>query len=146
MAIVIDIECVASPDALAAYEQEEREPPANYKSDDAVARWREKDRAAWAKDAALNPRTGRIVCMGLYDDGSPEEALRTRDAGASSETDLVREAVDTIAESAPVVSFNGQGFDLPSLYARAQPWRLSPLRACAQFDSTAKTSTCAPEA
>lgn len=70
--LTIDIETVPTEAALAApYPEAERQPPANYKSDEAIAKWREADRIKWAderaKECSLSPRLGRIICIGTSD-------------------------------------------------------------------------------
>lgn len=51
------------------YPEAERNPPGNYKSSDAIERWRLADRVAWeagrAKECSLNPRLGRIHTIGM---------------------------------------------------------------------------------
>lgn len=107
--LVLDIETVANAGALASYDEEGREPPANYKSEDAIERWREKDRAAYAKECALSPRTGQIVCIGT-------SAVMLH---GGAEADLIRGAFDVLTDAKPLVTFNGLGFDLPYLFTRA---------------------------
>ena len=68
-ALVLDIETVPLESSMAAvYPEGDRTPPANYKSDEAIAKWREADRQKWdaalAKECSLNPRLGRILCVG----------------------------------------------------------------------------------
>ncbi len=68
-ALVLDIETVPLATALdAPYPEGLRQPPANYKSEEAISKWRETDRARWsderAKECSLNPRLGRILCVG----------------------------------------------------------------------------------
>jgi hypothetical protein len=68
-ALVLDIETVPLEAALAVpYPAEDRVPPANYKDQEAIWRWREADAAKWAteriKVCSLNPRLGRILCIG----------------------------------------------------------------------------------
>jgi hypothetical protein len=68
--LVVDIETVPLAASLDAdYPEAERQPPANYKSEDAIARWRLSDRNAWeaglAKTCSLNPRLGRVLCIGM---------------------------------------------------------------------------------
>jgi hypothetical protein len=84
-ALVVDIETVPLDDALEApYPAADRSPPANYKSDEAIARWRASDEAAWraarVKAASLNPRECRVVCVGLASSRG-EEAVLARTAG-----------------------------------------------------------------
>ena len=70
--VVLDIETVPLSEALAVpYPDADREPPASYKSDDAIARWRERDRNSWmaerVKVCSLSPRLGRVLCIGTSD-------------------------------------------------------------------------------
>lgn len=70
--VVLDIETVPLDAALAVpYPSDEREPPANYKTQEAIWRWREQDAARWAvervKVCSLNPRLGRVLCIGTSD-------------------------------------------------------------------------------
>lgn len=72
MPLILDIETVplaASMDA--PYPKDERNPPANYKSEDAIAKWRASDEQKWAgeraKECSLNPRLGRVLCIGTSD-------------------------------------------------------------------------------
>lgn len=70
MTLILDIETVPLASALAApYPVADRQPPGNYKNPDAIAKWRESDQAVWAsarsKECSLNPRLGRVLCIGL---------------------------------------------------------------------------------
>lgn len=67
--VVLDIETVPLDASLAVpYPVDEREPPASYKTPEAIERWREQDAARWAvervKQCSLNPRLGRVLCIG----------------------------------------------------------------------------------
>lgn len=115
--LVLDLEVVATPEALDAYALEGRTPPANYKSEEAIAKWQEADRVAYAKDAALNPRTGRIVCVGMGT--QTDSGAWQAQAFTGAEDDLVREALEMVAKAHTLVTFNGLSFDLPYLLTRA---------------------------
>lgn len=70
MTLVIDVETVPLDDAMAApYPVADRHPPGNYKADDAIAKWRAADEVAWkaarAKECSINPRLGRVLCVGM---------------------------------------------------------------------------------
>lgn len=72
MTLVLDIETVPMRKSLdLPYPADDRTPPANYKSDDAITKWRINDREAWekarVKECSINPRLGRILCMGSSD-------------------------------------------------------------------------------
>lgn len=69
MPLILDIETVPLAASLETpYPEADRTPPANYKSEDAILRWRTADRAKWeqerAKECSLNPRLGRVLCLG----------------------------------------------------------------------------------
>ena len=73
MALIIDIETSGQSDL--PYVEADNTPPSNY-GPEAVAKWHEKNKATIAKAAALNPRTGRIVAIGIYNDLEPDRELR----------------------------------------------------------------------
>lgn len=121
--ITLDIETVPTDEALnALYPEETRNPPANYKSEEAIARWRITDRAAWEADrvkaCSLNPRLGRILCVGMQ--RVDEEKVDVVTAfSPSSEQTLVQSVLDALASAeGEVVTWNG-AFDLRFLLVRA---------------------------
>lgn len=123
--MIFDIETCPTARALAAeYPAADRLPPSNYVKEEAIARWREKDTAAWkdglVKEASLSPRLGRIVCVGVHLNGEAVTQVRLDEA---DEAGLVLFAFTSLCESAedlaPVVTFNGAAFDLPFLQVRA---------------------------
>lgn len=120
--IAIDIETAPNP-AVATPEQyalEDRQPPANYKSEEAIAKWKANDFAAWKQGLGLSPRTGRIVAAGvsfLHGDGSIVPV--THHLGHTSEQALIFFLLDAIANSPRILSYNGKAFDLPFLHYRA---------------------------
>lgn len=70
--VVLDIETVPLDAALAVrYPADDRQPPASYKSADALLLWRDKDAEKWqaerVKQCSLNPRLGRVLCIGTLD-------------------------------------------------------------------------------
>lgn len=124
MPLILDIETVplaASMDA--PYPEAERTPPANYKSEDAIARWRTADRAKWeqdrAKECSLNPRLGRILCVGTSAGlwMAPTEA---------DEADVLRAAWDALATwEGQVVTWNG-AWDLRFILMRSLYHGIAP--------------------
>jgi predicted PolB exonuclease-like 3'-5' exonuclease len=130
MPIVFDLECVATADAIAAYDPDERTPPASYKSEDAIARWRETDRAAYAKQCTFNPRTSQIVAVGLgyLPRSFNADLAEVLTAERKDESRLIEAVFKVIAGNresdfreakAGLVTFNGLGFDLPFILNRA---------------------------
>jgi predicted PolB exonuclease-like 3'-5' exonuclease len=129
MPFVIDIETVPLAASLAApYPDAERLPPANYKNEDAIARWREKDKATWqeerAKVCSLSPRLGRIVCLGYaIEDHAPHAIVAREEA---DEPSLLKQFWDVARDNhGALVTFNGS-FDLNFLLVRSLYWRLAP--------------------
>lgn len=118
--IVFDIETVPLQSSLAQpYPRAQRDPPGNYKSDDAIGRWRVTDEAAWTesrgKECSLNPRLGRIVAIAY--------------AGAVHTVDLAQTEADEstvlttfwalLREAKLLAGWNSHGFDLPFLLTRS---------------------------
>jgi hypothetical protein len=68
MPLVLDIETIPLEASLTRPYPTDRQPPANYKSEETIAKWREQDRQRWdtdrAKEYSLNPRLGRVLCLG----------------------------------------------------------------------------------
>jgi hypothetical protein len=133
MPLILDIETVplaASMDA--PYPEADRQPPANYKSDEAIGKWRAADREAWAagraKECSINPRLGRVLCVGMtrpqYLNAKPVEV-----ALAKTEADerTVLEAFWAEADKAEghVVTWNGS-WDLRFLLIRSLAHGLTP--------------------
>lgn len=119
--IVFDIETVPLTAALAtAYPAVDRSPPANYKSDDAIARWRERDETDWrafrVKECSLTPRLGRVVAIAwATPNGSGVDTAETEaDEGAT-----LRRFWEHVAISRQIAGFNSHGFDLPFLLTRS---------------------------
>jgi hypothetical protein len=124
--LYLDIETAPLPGAYDsdAYADAGREPPAHYRSEEAIERWREKDRAAWADTLGLSPRTGRVVAVGLSFGGGDARCLMPLADGQDHEAAIVDGTLNYITEemAAPlgkVVTFNGMGFDLHFLAIRA---------------------------
>lgn len=119
--IAFDIETVPLAKSLCSpYPADDRSPPANYKNEEAIARWREADermwRAARVKECSLNPRLGRVVCISYASDG--EEWLWT----ARTEDDEARVLTGfwaSVERYGQIVGWNSAGFDLPFIITRS---------------------------
>lgn len=124
MALVLDIETIPLASALdAPYPEGQRTPPANYKSEEAIAKWREADRAKWAeervKECSLNPRLGRILCVGT------SEGLVMADT-ADEEMGLLQQTWAWLeAAGGNVVTWNGS-WDLRFLLLRSLAHGVTP--------------------
>ena len=118
MPLILDIETVplaASMDA--PYPKDERNPPANYKSEEAIAKWRASDEQKWAgeraKECSLNPRLGRVLCIGTSDGLS-----MAREEG-DDEADVLRHFWQAVSEhDGQVVTWNG-AWDLRFILMRS---------------------------
>jgi hypothetical protein len=125
----IDIETVPLRAALdRPYPEADRDPPANYKSPEAIYGWREKDIAAWEQDRikqySLSPLTGRVVAVGVASDppGDFVEEIVTESLIARTEADerdLLTKLWIRCASADPLVTWNGMGFDVPFLLTRS---------------------------
>lgn len=109
---------------------ESGEPPANYKAEEAIERWRERERekakaGAWKeyRDRALSPMTGRIACIGWALDNKKSQCwvadiaspfLLEKDILARLEDGLTR-----LDGPFRIVGHNVKGFDVPYLRLRA---------------------------
>jgi hypothetical protein len=124
MTLIIDIETVPlAASLLAPYPEADRNPPANYKSDDAIAKWRASDRETWTKgwtkECSLNPRLGRVLCVGMpHGVVVAETEMR--------EVDALREFWKAVWKSGgDVVTWNG-GWDLRFLVIRSLARGIEP--------------------
>ncbi len=110
MPLVLDIETAPLSSAL-ELPYPERKPPANYKSEETIAKWREGDEQRWQderiKEYSLNALYGRIVCFGYLNTETGEDGVVL--AGDEAfEMDLLEKAWELIAaEHGEVVTWNG---------------------------------------
>ena len=68
--LVVDIETVPLRASLEApYNPADFSPPANYKSDEAISGWHQRNEKDWraklGKACSVNPRLGRVLCVGM---------------------------------------------------------------------------------
>ena len=142
MPLILDIETVPLAAAMdAPYPKDDRHPPANYKSEEAIAKWRATDEQKWAderaKECSLNPRLGRILCIGTSDGTwmAREEA---------DEADVLRtfwQSVDT--HHGQVVTWNGS-WDLRFILMRSLYHNVSPTISGSIISAWFKKYTTAP--
>jgi len=119
--LILDIETVPLAAALAEpYPDADRLPPSNYKNPEAIAGWREKDKAAWqeqrVKECSLTPRLGRIACFGwTWNDAAPVVQIVSRE---EDERQALEVAWAEIERASRIVTFNGS-FDLRFIAVRS---------------------------
>lgn len=122
--LILDIETVPLEGAMAMpYPEGQRQPPANYKSEEAIAKWREADRTKWAeeraKECSLNPRLGRLLCVGT-------SAGTVLAPTADEEAALLQQTWAWLKEArGHVVTWNGS-WDLRFLLIRSLAHALTP--------------------
>ena len=127
--LVLDIETVPLARSMAEPYPEDRTPPATYKTDEAIAKWHAADRVKWEaeriKDYSLNPRQGRVLCVGLWDTRWTEPQVFL--AKDELDEELVLGAFwKAVAETdANVVTWNGS-WDLQFLLLRSLAWGIQP--------------------
>lgn len=127
---VIDIETLPLRVALEAeYPRELRQPPSNYKKDDAIAEWYVRDEKSWrenrVKECSLNPRLGRVLCIGMTKDGEDGASV----SYAQDEADEARVLREFWYEAGMaggrVVTWNGT-FDLRFIVIRSLVHGVTP--------------------
>ena len=119
--VVLDIETVPLIAALETpYPDSERTPPANYKTDEAIARWREADVTAWRGDrvkaCSLNPRLGRVLCVGLKTGAAEQVVVAKAELREARALAIVWEVIADA--DGRVVTWNGS-WDLRFLLIRS---------------------------
>jgi hypothetical protein len=124
MTLVLDIETVPLDASMhAPYPEADRNPPSNYKSEDAITKWRAIDRKRYtqdrAKECSINPRLGRILCVGTSDGLSMA-------AEAADEADTLRDTWAWIGKhDGQVVTWNGS-WDLRFILMRSLKHGITP--------------------
>lgn len=126
--LTFDIETVPTAKALAMpYPKDRRSPPANYKSDEAIAKWYATDEATWTvervKECSLNPRLGRVVAI-AWDDAT-EHGVDIAETEAD-EADTLARYWAWVRKGRVIGGFNSHGFDFPFLLTRSLILGVSP--------------------
>ena len=123
--VVLDIETVPLEASLAvAYPADDRNPPATYKSEEAITRWREADAVSWraarVKECSLNPRLGRVVVVGMIHSGPAGDSVGAAEARTEAdESAMLLDAWHVVAGAdGHVVTWNGS-WDLRFLLVRS---------------------------
>ncbi len=128
MPLVLDIETAPTTAALER-PYSTRKPPANYKSEETIAKWKKEDEERWQderiKEYSLNPLHGWIVCFGWHDTLTGEDGVLLAER-EEEEPQLLHEAWKLIgAHAGHVVTWNG-GWDLQFLRNRSIIQTVSP--------------------
>lgn len=118
--LILDIE--TAPCERAADFLEDPKPPSNYKNPEAIASYVENAKVEALAKCGLDPDLGRIVALGWMLEGQEEPTVRTCRAEvdeADALKELWRLVVLPSGAHRPLVTFNGNGFDLPFLMRRS---------------------------
>lgn len=126
--LVLDIETVPLAASLElAYPKADRAIPANYKDPVVIANWYAKDEAAWrashSKRCSIDPRLGRVLCIGTDGNDTPIAQYAYRE---DQEREILVGFWDLVkAWGGSVVTWNGQ-FDLNFIVKRSMANRVKP--------------------
>lgn len=128
--LVIDVETLPLAAALQElYPRADRQPPSNWKDPAKIAEWYEADERKWrdnrVKECSLNPRLGRVLCIGYTTEDNQDASVNFAKTEAD-EPALLRAFWETIGmESGEVVTWNGQ-WDLRFLIIRSMVHGIRP--------------------
>lgn len=113
--VVIDIETIPNPDMVQFLPEPKIDSRLKDPAKVAEARMNAKDEQL--SKMALSPLTGKVVCIGYFDDSNGFTQMATLDAPASEKAIL-----DNFYEilSTPIVpiTYNGKAFDIPFIFKR----------------------------
>ena len=128
--LILDIETLPLAASLnEPYPRSERTPPSNYKNADAIAGWYERDEREWranrVKACSINPRLGRILCIGYSTEDNIDAAVSFAKT-EEEEPKLLRAFWETMGmEAGEVVTWNGT-WDLRFIVVRSLVHRITP--------------------
>lgn len=133
--VFLDLETLPGPERP---DPETLTPPGNYKSPDAISKWRAENADKLYRAQALDSMLGRILTIGFAVDDQDPVAM-TLGLEAENEADLLRQFENAIIEecgSAPPtwVAFNGYSFDMPWIWRKAIKHGLNYLPRKINFD------------
>lgn len=121
--IVFDVETGPLPLSEVEQFKPDFKPPANYKTNEAIARNLAEQESKWLADGALSAVTGRVLCVGIL--AGERTTFYTDSDEASILTSTWIEIKDAIRSGCEVVGFCCKTFDLPFLVRRSWAHKLS---------------------
>jgi hypothetical protein len=127
--LYLDIETVPLESALTLpYPADDRPHPSNYKDPAKIAEWRVADEAKWrdgrTKECSLNPRLGRVLCIGMgWDDAEPSVVIARNESQERHALEVFWQEVTQ--EAGRVVTWNGV-WDLRFLIVRSLSHGITP--------------------
>lgn len=122
--LVFDIETLPLAASLSApYVADDHSPPASYKLPEAIASWHAKNAEKWstnrAKECSINPRLGRVLCLGTQS-GTTYAMTEAEEKGLLE--DFWSQAH---AHAGRIVTWNGMGFDARFIMIRSLVHRIA---------------------
>ncbi len=121
MSIVWDIESASVSEAELAAIMPQFEAAANLKDPAKIAANLESKRQAWIEDAALDPLTGRVLCIGLL------QANRFTVLENQNEAELLKEFwLQHVFPGGKMIGFNTNLFDWPFVVKRGYKYGIRP--------------------
>lgn len=124
--VYFDIETAALPLPYLEMTMPEFTAPANLKDPVKIAAAIEEKKKAYLDDAALSPLTGKVLVIGILD----PDGFKYSSAGSEKLTlEFFWDLCDQVLPHChQLISFNGNGFDLPFLIRRSWHHKLAPSR------------------
>lgn len=128
--LVLDIETLPLAAALnEVYPRDDRSPPSNWKDAAKIAEWYVADEKKWrtnrVHECSLNPRLGRVLCIGMTTEDNKDVSVTFAKTEAD-EPKLLRAFWETIGmEAGEVVTWHGS-WDLRFLIIRSMVHGINP--------------------
>lgn len=96
--------------------------PSNYKDADKIAANIAEQKLAWMERAALSPMTGRVLAIGLMEEGDDEVVIYHGDDELAILHAMLGDCGDVV--HGPIVGWNVKNFDIPFLTRRLWKYKL----------------------
>ena len=126
MIIALDIETIPNADMIARLPEPEVA-LGNLVDPAKIAAKKEAAKSKQVEAMALDPLYGRVCCVCLVREDGATETIMPESATDENERSVIVQVLDTIRNpEARLVTWNGNGFDMPFLYRRAMILGVSP--------------------
>lgn len=121
--VVFDFETIPNQKLIprAANLRDTLEPPGNYKNEDTIEAWKDKQMEDMVSKMALHPMTGEICAAGYIKLKGNEEIDRgVIRSDLNGEAALLEEFTEVLNGYTKLISFNGKKFDVPYYHVRSR--------------------------